>query len=125
MSTNKSYPAASCKLLHKPLITPLPLYHASIIGSLSCSKATFSNPWSIYDLKESLALWLLALMGAFVVGSPPVFGFDPCLTLAKAYTIPLTKPTAIAETLGIVTGASKNMRPLKAIGSLLRAPTIE
>ena len=76
-------------------------------------------------MKESLALWLLALIGGFVVGSTPVFGFEFCLTLAKAYTIPLTKPTAIAETLGTVTGASKNIRPLTAIGSLLSAPTIE
>ena len=35
------------------------------------------------------------------------------------------KPTPIAETLGIVKGASKKTRPLRAMGSLLRAPTIE
>ena len=39
--------------------------------------------------------------------------------------MPLTKPTMIAETLGMVTGASKKMRPLNAIGSLFKAPTIE
>ena len=39
--------------------------------------------------------------------------------------MPLTKPMAIAETLGSVTGASKKMRPLNAIGSLLSAPTME
>ena len=39
--------------------------------------------------------------------------------------MPLRKPTAMAETLGMVIGASKKMRPLKAMGSLLRAPTIE
>lgn len=64
-------------------------------------------------------------MGGFVVGRPPVFGFDCCFTLATAYTMPLIKPTAIAETLGTVTGASKKIRPLSAIGSLLSAPTME
>lgn len=78
-----------------------------------------------YDFRESRALWLLALMGWFVVGRTPVLGLEPCLTLAKVYTIPLTKPTAIAETLGTVTGASKNTSPLSAMGSLLRAPTME
>lgn len=39
--------------------------------------------------------------------------------------MPLTKPTKIADTLPKVTGASKNTRPLTAIGSLLRAPTME
>jgi hypothetical protein len=39
--------------------------------------------------------------------------------------MPLTKPTNIAETLGMVTGASKKINPDTAIGSLLRAPTIE
>ncbi len=39
--------------------------------------------------------------------------------------MPLTKPTAMAETLGKVTGALKKTRPLTARGSLLRAPTIE
>ena len=55
----------------------------------------------------------------------PVFGLDDCFTLANAYTIPLTKPTPIADTLGRVTGASKKISPLKAIGNLLRAPTME
>ena len=70
---------------------------------------------------------MLALIGAgLVVGSPPpILAFAVCLTFASAYTIPLINPTAIAETDGIVTGASKKIRPLSAIGNLLRAPTIE
>lgn len=39
--------------------------------------------------------------------------------------MPEINPTAIAETLGNVTGASKKTKPLTAIGNLLRAPTIE
>lgn len=39
--------------------------------------------------------------------------------------MPLTKPTKIAEQLPKVTGASKKTRPLIAMGSLFRAPTIE
>lgn len=39
--------------------------------------------------------------------------------------MPLTKPTAIADTLGIVTGVSKNTSPLNAMGNLLSAPTME
>ena len=50
---------------------------------------------------------------------------DACLTFATAYTKPLTNPIAMAETLGSVTGASKKMSPLTAMGSLLRAPTME
>lgn len=70
---------------------------------------------------------MLALMGAgFVVGSPPpIFAFADCLTLASAYTMPETNPTAIADTLGNVTGASKKTNPLTAIGNLFRAPTME
>lgn len=70
---------------------------------------------------------MLALIGAgFVVGNPPpALAFADCLTFASAYTIPLMNPTPIAETDGIVTGASKNIRPLSAIGNLLRAPTME
>lgn len=89
----------------------------------------FSSHWPnlhIHDLNESLALCMLALIGGFVVGKVmPIFAFADCLTLAIAYTIPLMKPTAIAETPGIVTGASKKIRPLSAIGNLLRAPTME
>lgn len=71
-------------------------------------------------------LWLLALIGAGCeVGRTLVFAFFPSCILATAYTMPLTKPTKIAETLGMVKGASKKMRPDTAIGSLLRAPTIE
>ena len=70
---------------------------------------------------------MLALIGAgLVVGSPPpILAFADCLTFASAYTIPLMNPTPMAETDGIVTGASKKIRPLSAIGNLLRAPTIE
>jgi hypothetical protein len=39
--------------------------------------------------------------------------------------MPLTKPTNIADTLGIVTGASKKIKPDTARGSLFSAPTIE
>lgn len=60
-----------------------------------------------------------------MVGKPGAFGFELCLTFASAYTRPLTKPTPIAETLGRVTGASKKIRPLRARGSLFRAPTME
>ena len=76
-------------------------------------------------MNESLALWLLALIGGFEVGRTPVFGLDDCLTFANAYTIPLTKPTPMADTLGSVTGASKKISPLKAMGSLFKAPTME
>jgi hypothetical protein len=61
----------------------------------------------------------------FVVVGRTFFGFEESFIFATAYTMPLTKPTKIAETLGIVTGASKKIKPDTAIGSLLRAPTIE
>ena len=48
-----------------------------------------------------------------------------CLTFAHAYTIPLTNPMMIADTLPNVTGALKKTKPLTAIGSLFRAPTME
>jgi hypothetical protein len=76
-------------------------------------------------LKPSRILWLLALIGGFEIGKMPVFALELCFTLAKVYTMPLTKPTPMAETLGNVMGASKKIRPLRATGSLLRAPTIE
>jgi hypothetical protein len=79
---------------------------------------------AFYDLRLSLILWLLAESGKLCVGRLSL-GLLLCLTLARAYTIPLTKPTKIAETLPNVTGASKKMRPLMAIGSLFNAPTIE
>lgn len=63
-------------------------------------------------------------MTGWDVGSDILLIAD-CLTLAQAYTIPLTNPMKIAETLPKVTGASKKTRPLTAIGSLLRAPTME
>ena len=70
---------------------------------------------------------MLALIGpGLLVGSPPpILACADCLTFASAYTIPLMNPTPIAETDGMVTGASKKMRPLSAIGNLLRAPTME
>ena len=82
---------------------------------------------SVQDLNESRALCMLALIGpGLLVGSPPpILACADCLTFASAYTIPLTNPTPIAETDGIVTGASKKMRPLSAIGNLLSAPTME
>ena len=48
-----------------------------------------------------------------------------CLIFAQAYTSPEMKPIMMADTLPRVIGASKKMRPLTAMGSLLRAPTIE
>jgi hypothetical protein len=48
-----------------------------------------------------------------------------CRDFATAYTMPLMNPSMIAETLPKVTGAEKKMRPLTAMGNLLRAPTIE
>jgi hypothetical protein len=78
-----------------------------------------------HDFNPSLMLWLLALMGGLLMGKVPVTALADCFTLARAYTIPLMKPTTMADTLGKVTGASKKMRPDTAIGSLLRAPTME
>ena len=68
-------------------------------------------------------LWLLALM-VLAVGRI-VFGFEDSRTLANVYTMPLTNPTNIAETLGMVTGASKKIKPEMAIGNLFSEPTIE
>jgi hypothetical protein len=70
-------------------------------------------------------LWVLALRGIFVVGRIPVLGLAFCLNLATEYTIPLTNPMAIADTLPRVTGASEKMRPDTAMGSLFKAPTME
>ena len=39
--------------------------------------------------------------------------------------MPLTNPRMMAETLPTVIGAAKKMRPLIAMGSLFKAPTIE
>ena len=69
-------------------------------------------------------LWLLALIVPLVVGRT-VLGFDESLIFERVYTIPLTKPTKIAETLGIVTGALKKIKPETAMGNLFRAPTME
>jgi len=54
-----------------------------------------------------------------------IFAAALCLTLAQAYTMPLTNPIIIADTLPNVTGASKKIRPLTATGSLFKAPTME
>jgi len=66
----------------------------------------------------------LALMTGLWVGKAFLFTCD-CRTLAHEYTRPLMKPIMIADTLPKVTGALKKMRPLIAIGSLFKAPTIE
>lgn len=50
--------------------------------------------------------------------------FLPEEILARVYTIPLTKPRKMALTLATVTGASKKIKPLMAMGSLLREPTM-
>ena len=68
-------------------------------------------------------LWLLALM-VLDMGRI-VFGFEESRTLANVYMMPLTNATKMAETLGIVTGASKKIKPAIEIGSLFNAPTIE
>ena len=78
-----------------------------------------------HDRMESIALLLLALTSGAVVGRPTFFDACDCFSLAMAYTIPLRDPMAMAETLGSVTGASKKMRPLMAMGILLRAPAME
>lgn len=78
---------------------------------------------SIYEFASRL-LCELALIVGCVVGNEFLATCD-WRTLAQAYTIPLTKPMNIAETLPTVTGAAKKTRPLTAIGNLLRAPTIE
>lgn len=44
--------------------------------------------------------------------------------LDKVYTIPDTKPRKMALTLATVTGASKKISPLMAMGSLLSEPTM-
>lgn len=67
--------------------------------------------------------WLLALT-TFDVGNT-VLGFELSLIFDTVYTIPLTNPMKMAETLGIVTGASKKISPETAIGSLFNAPTME
>lgn len=77
-----------------------------------------------YDLNPSLLLALLALIGTEVGNTPPL-GFLLPFIFAIAYTIPLTKPRKMAETEGIVTGASKKTSPETAMGSLFKAPTME
>lgn len=77
-----------------------------------------------YDLKPSLLLALLALIGT-EVGRTPAFGFLLSIIFATEYTTPATKPMKMADTDGMVNGASKKMRPETAIGSLFRAPTME
>jgi len=77
-----------------------------------------------YELAASRLLCELALITGCDVGRVILF-ICVCLTFAHAYTIPLTNPIIMAETLPKVTGAAKKTRPLTAIGSLLRAPTME
>lgn len=79
---------------------------------------------NVHERSESLMLWLLALTG-LVVGKMPTFGLAFCLIFATAYTMPLTNPIMMADTLGKVTGASKKINPESAIGSLFSAPTME
>ena len=69
-------------------------------------------------------LCALALIGGFVVGRT-VRGFEACFSFAQAYMIPLMNPTAIADTLGSVTGSPKKRSPLNAIGNLFNAPAME
>jgi hypothetical protein len=83
----------------------------------------YPNPF-IHDLKLSFMLWLLADRTGFDFGKLPVALDALCFTLAHAYTSPETNPTAIALTDPKVQGASKKIRPLMAIGSLLIAPTM-
>ena len=77
-----------------------------------------------YELAAALLLAELALIMGIAVGKT-LADFSFGRTFDQAKTMPLTKPMKIAETLPKVTGALKKMRPLTAIGSLLRAPTIE
>lgn len=77
-----------------------------------------------YELAASRLLCELALITGRDVGKDILF-MAVCLTFAQVKTMPLTKPIAIAETLPKVTGASKKTRPLTAIGSLFKDPTIE
>ena len=86
--------------------------------------ALFTLRGSSYEFAASRLLAELALIVGCVVGNEFL---DACdwRTLAQAYTMPLTKPMKIADTLPTVTGAAKKIRPLMAIGSLLRAPTME
>jgi hypothetical protein len=64
-------------------------------------------------------------MSWLVVGSPLGLAASADLIFAIAYTMPEAKPIAIAETPGNVTGSWKNTKPLTAIGSLFKAPTME
>ena len=74
-----------------------------------------------YDFNESRILCELALV---VVGRPPC-SRSFCQTFATVYTTPDTKPTKMALKLGSVTGVSKKINPLSAMGNLLSAPTME
>lgn len=77
-----------------------------------------------HDALASRLLALLELIVGWLVGKD-ILAICDCLTFAHAYTMPLTKPMNMAETLPKVTAASKNTRPLRAMGSLFKAPTIE
>jgi hypothetical protein len=77
------------------------------------------------EFAASLLLCELALRtGLFVVGRDELLRCRS-ITIAQVYTMPLTKPRKMAVTLPNVMGALKKIRPLTAIGNLLRAPTIE
>lgn len=84
--------------------------------------ATGSNRARVYEF-ASLLLCELALIVGWEVGR--TFFFEDCGTLDQAKTRPLKKPTMMAETLPKVIGASKKTRPLTAMGSLFKAPTME
>jgi len=78
-----------------------------------------------HALSPSFKLWLLALITSLLLVGKTSFLSLFWLIFAQAYTSPDTNPIPMALTLPNVTGASKNTNPDKAIGSLLRAPTIE
>ena len=78
----------------------------------------------LHELAASLLLWALALMVGLLVGRMPT-SWAFWRTLAQVKTRPLTKPRKMAVTLPKVTGASKKIRPLMAMGSLFSEPTIE
>lgn len=73
----------------------------------------------------SFSLCSFAFTASWFVVGKDIFAFADSTTLAHAYTTPLTKAISTAETLPNVTGALKKMKPLTAMGSLFRAPTME
>ena len=81
------------------------------------------NHESNHELTASRELLELALAIGCDKGRPPPDPL-PCVILAQAYTMPLTTPIMMAETLPKVIGAEKNMSPQMASGSLFNAPTM-